>query len=141
MLGEGCDSRAANALSLVPVVITHGSPPTKSTVLGLMGLQVKCSGIPCRDSWGREEVTMSSTYSRNSLICLVVVAFSINLPCHPASPPIYLKFSFLYGPTLSSIHDYWKNHSFDYMDVGVGPLRKLSTEELMSSNCGVGEDS
>ena len=23
-------------------------------------------------------------------------------------------FSFLYGPTLTSIHDYWKNHSFDY---------------------------
>ena len=21
--------------------------------------------------------------------------------------------SFLYGPTLESIHDYWKNHSFD----------------------------
>ena len=25
--------------------------------------------------------------------------------------------SFLYGPTLTSIHDYWKNHSFDYMNV------------------------
>ena len=24
--------------------------------------------------------------------------------------------SFLYGPTLTSIHDYWKNHSFVYMD-------------------------
>ena len=23
--------------------------------------------------------------------------------------------SFLYGPTLTSIHDRWKNHSFDYM--------------------------
>ena len=22
----------------------------------------------------------------------------------------------LYGPTLMSVHDYWKNHSFDYMD-------------------------
>ena len=113
MLGEGCDSRAANALSLVPVLIAHGSPPTKSTVLGLMGLQVECSGIPCRESWGREEVTVSSTYARNSLVCFVVVAFSINLP----PTPIYLKISFLYGPILSSIHDYWKNHSFDYMDV------------------------
>ena len=26
-------------------------------------------------------------------------------------------FIFLYGPTLTSIHDYWKNHSFDYMDL------------------------
>ena len=25
---------------------------------------------------------------------------------------------FLYGPTLTSIHDYWENHSFDYMDLG-----------------------
>ena len=24
--------------------------------------------------------------------------------------------SLFYGPTLISIHDYWKNHSFDYMD-------------------------
>ena len=26
-------------------------------------------------------------------------------------------FSFLYGPTLTSTHDYWKNHSFDSMDL------------------------
>ena len=25
--------------------------------------------------------------------------------------------SFLYGPTLTSIHDYWKNHSLDWMDL------------------------
>ena len=28
-----------------------------------------------------------------------------------------LAFSLLYGPTLTSILDYWKNHSFDYMDL------------------------
>ena len=26
-----------------------------------------------------------------------------------------LTLSFLYSPALTSIHDYWKNHSFDYM--------------------------
>ena len=26
-----------------------------------------------------------------------------------------LVLSLLYGPTLTSIHDYWKNHSFDHM--------------------------
>ena len=26
-----------------------------------------------------------------------------------------LAISFLYSPTLTSIHNYWKNHSFDYM--------------------------
>ena len=25
--------------------------------------------------------------------------------------------SFLYSPTLTSMHDYWKNHSFDYEDL------------------------
>ena len=25
--------------------------------------------------------------------------------------------SLLYGPTLTSIRDYWENHSFDYMDL------------------------
>jgi len=25
--------------------------------------------------------------------------------------------SLLYGPTLTSIHDYWKNYSFDYIDL------------------------
>ena len=25
--------------------------------------------------------------------------------------------SFLYSPTLTSMHNYWKNHSFDYMDL------------------------
>ena len=24
---------------------------------------------------------------------------------------------FLYGPTLTSVHNYWKNHNFDYMDL------------------------
>ena len=28
-----------------------------------------------------------------------------------------LALSLLYGPTLMSIHDYWKNHSFDYADL------------------------
>ena len=28
-----------------------------------------------------------------------------------------LMLSFLYGPALTSIHDYWKNHSFDYKDL------------------------
>ena len=36
----------------------------------------------------------------------------------------YLMLSFLYGPTLTSIHDYWKNRSFDYMDF-VGKIVSL----------------
>ena len=29
-----------------------------------------------------------------------------------------LKPSVLYCPTLTSVHEYWKNHSFDYTDLG-----------------------
>ena len=28
-----------------------------------------------------------------------------------------LVLSHFYGPTLTSVHDYWKNHSFDYTDL------------------------
>ena len=49
-------------------------------------------------------------------------------PCSPrdsqkSSPTPQLKsinssvLSFLYGPTLTFTHDYWKNHSFDYTDL------------------------
>ena len=49
-------------------------------------------------------------------------------PCHPRhsqefSPVPQFEsissstLSLLYGPTFTSIHDYWKNHSFDYMDL------------------------
>ena len=49
-------------------------------------------------------------------------------PCCPrdsqdASPTLQFKsispsvLRLLYGPTLTSIHDYWKNHCFDYMDL------------------------
>ena len=43
--------------------------------------------------------------------------------CKKSSPVPQFKsmnswaFSLLYGPTLTSVHDYWKNHSFDVMDV------------------------
>ena len=36
----------------------------------------------------------------------------------PQFKSIYsLELSFLYGPNLTSIHDYWINHSFDYTDL------------------------
>ena len=36
---------------------------------------------------------------------------------HHSSKTAYSSlFSLLYGPTLTSTHDYWKNHNLDYMD-------------------------
>ena len=43
--------------------------------------------------------------------------------CQESSPTPWFKsinssaLSFLHSPTLTSIHDHWKNHSFDYMDL------------------------
>ena len=36
---------------------------------------------------------------------------------HSSKASISSALSFLYSPTLASIHDYWKNHSFDLMDL------------------------
>ena len=52
----------------------------------------------------------------------------VGSPCSPrdsqeSSPTRQFKsinssaLSLLYGPTLTSIHDYWRNHNFDYMDL------------------------
>ena len=60
-----------------------------------------------------------------------LISFRMQLvgsPCSPrdsqeSSPTPQFKslnfsaISLLYSPTLTSIHDYWKNHSFDYMDL------------------------
>ena len=36
---------------------------------------------------------------------------------HSLKASIFLVLSLLHGPALTFIHDYWKNHSFDYMDL------------------------
>ena len=46
--------------------------------------------------------------------------------------------SLLYGPVLTSVHDHWKNHSFDYMDfVGkvISLLSRLVITFLPRSKC------
>ena len=35
---------------------------------------------------------------------------------HSLKASILQHSAFLYGPTLTSVRDYWKNHNFDYMD-------------------------
>ena len=39
------------------------------------------------------------------------------LPAPPLESINSLVLSLLYGLTLTSVHDYWKNHSFEYMDL------------------------
>ena len=51
------------------------------------------------------------------LLVVQVTAKSL-LQCHRSEASI-LVLSLLHVPALTSIHDYWKNHSFDYMDVSL----------------------
>ena len=43
-----------------------------------------------------------------------------------------LVLSLLYGPTLTSIHDYWKNHSFDYTDLCQQSKRSYGNPQICS---------
>ena len=36
---------------------------------------------------------------------------------HSSKASVSSVLRFLYDPTFTSVHDYWKNHSFDYMDL------------------------
>ena len=49
---------------------------------------------------------------------LLAVQGTLNdLQYYSSKASILWVLSFLYSPTLTSIHDYWKNHSFDYIDL------------------------
>ena len=69
-------------------------------------------------------VSASESVLPMNIQCWFPLALTGLAPCSPrdsqkSSPTPQFKsinssaLSFLYGPTLTSIHDYWKNHSFD----------------------------
>ena len=55
---------------------------------------------------------------RNGLISLLFKGFSRVFSSTTVQSINSLALSLLYGPAVTSIHDYWENHSFDYMDLG-----------------------
>ena len=48
---------------------------------------------------------------------LLIVQWTLKSLLQHHSSKASSMLSFLYTPTLTSIHDYWKNHSFDYVDL------------------------
>ena len=79
-------------------------------------------------------ISPSNEYSRDRLVWS---------PCSPRdsqepSPTPRVKNNkffgptFLYGPTLTSIHVYWKNHSFDYTDL-LNSFRKALLQVLVKN--------
>ena len=68
-------------------------------------------------------ISLSNEYST-----LISLGFTLRSPCSPrdsqeSSPVPQFKsvcasaLSLLYGPFLTSIHDYWKKHRLDYVDL------------------------
>ena len=51
------------------------------------------------------------------LIFLLSKALSRGSPVPQLNSINPLALGLLYGPTFTSVHDYWKNHSFDYIDL------------------------
>ena len=48
---------------------------------------------------------------------LLAIQGTLNSPAPQFKSISSLLLSLLYGPTLTTVHDYWKNHYFDYMDL------------------------
>ena len=79
-------------------------------------------------SWGDQSIRASSSIlpvnvqgwfplGLTGLISLLSKELLRSSPAPQFKSMKSLMLSLLYGPTLTSIHDYWKNHSFDYIDL------------------------
>ena len=67
--------------------------------------------------------SISPSNEHSGLISFRIDWFDLAVQKESSSTPQFESISssalsLLYGPTLTSIHNYWKNHSFDYMDLG-----------------------
>ena len=63
------------------------------------------------------EYSVLTSFRIDGLISLHSKRLLSLLQHHSSKESIVRCSSLLYGPTLTSIHDYWKNHSFDSMDL------------------------
>ena len=79
-------------------------------------------------SWGDQSIGASASFlpmnvqgwfllGLTSLISLLSKELLRSSPAPQFKSMKSSMISLLYGPTLTSIHDYWKNHSFDYIDL------------------------
>ena len=68
-------------------------------------------------------ISAFNDYSGMSSLIIYVLNFCCSRDSQESSRTLQFKsikslvLSFLYEPSLTSIHDYWKNHSFDEMDI------------------------
>ena len=91
-----------------------------------LGIRVFCSELALPIRWPKYwsfSINPSSEYSglvssRIDWFDLLAVQGTLkSLLQHNLNPSVLWHSAFFYGPTLTSIHNYWKNHSFDYTDL------------------------
>ena len=94
-------------------------PPIFPSIRVFSNESALCLGWP--EYWSFSfSISPSSEYSglisfRIDWLDLLAVQGTFKSPPAPQFESIHsLVLSLLYGPALTSIHDYWKNHSFDY---------------------------
>ena len=91
-------------------------------------IMVCSNGLPLRIRWPKHwsfsfSIRPSSEYSglisfRTDWFDLLAVQGTLKSSPAPQFESINSSaFSLLYGPTLTSVHDQWKNHNFDYTDL------------------------
>ena len=81
-------------------------------------------------AWGGQSIGVSASASDLPMNTQdwSLLGWTVGSPCSPrdsqeSSPTPQFKsinssvLSFPHSPTLTSVHDYWRNHSFDYMDL------------------------
>ena len=61
--------------------------------------------------WGTLKIVSSNTFQKHQFYPRDSRVFSGTTVLK------HRPFSLFYGPALTSVHDYWKNHRFDYMDL------------------------
>ena len=77
------------------------------------------------------------TLGLTDLISLLSKGLSRSSPAPQFKSINSLALTFLYGPTLTSIHDYWKNVSFDYMDTRRQSAKPFGHVQLFEIPCTV----
>ena len=99
--------------------------PLLLPILNFSQHQSLCQGVGSSHQWPEYwsfsfSISPSNEYSR--LISFRIDWFDLLLIQKSSPAPQFksinsLALSLLYDSTLTSIHDYWKNHCFDYMDL------------------------
>ena len=130
-----CPSPTPRACSNSCPLSQRCHPTISSSVIPLLllpsifpSIRVFCSELALHTRWPkywsfRISINPSNEYSElisfrvDWFALLVQGTLKSLLQHHSSEASVIHHLNLLYGPILTSVHDYWKNHSFDYADL------------------------